>query len=59
MKQLRDMGLRLVREEEGAAASEYAILVALIAAAVALAVAEFNLKGIFTAVSEKVKGLIG
>lgn len=49
---------RLVREEEGAAASEYAILVAFIAAAVALAVAAFDLGGIFGDVSAKVQALI-
>jgi Flp pilus assembly pilin Flp len=58
MKDLNAMLVRLVRDEEGAAASEYAILVALIAAAVAAAVALFDLGGIFTSVSTKVKNLI-
>lgn len=49
---------RLVREEEGAAASEYAILVAAIAAAVAAAVVLFDLDNIFQTVSGKVVGLI-
>jgi Flp pilus assembly pilin Flp len=45
---------RFVRDEDGASAVEYAILVALIGGAVALAVAEFNLVGIFTQVSDSV-----
>jgi len=49
---------RLLREEDGAAASEYAILVALIAVAIAAAVSQFNLGDIFTTVSTKVKNLI-
>lgn len=59
MKNLNNMFGRLVREQEGAAASEYAILVALIAAAVAAAVALFNLGEIFGTVSNKVINLIG
>lgn len=59
MKNLNTMFARLVREDEGAAASEYAILVALIAAAVAAAVALFDLGGIFKSVGDKVKGLVG
>lgn len=59
MRELKNLGLRLVREEGGAAASEYAILVAAIALAVSLAVTQFNLGDIFKAVSDKVKGLIG
>ena len=50
---------RLVREEDGAAAAEYAILVAAVAAAVSVAVTKFNLSGIFTSVSTKVSTLIG
>jgi Flp pilus assembly pilin Flp len=45
---------RFFRDEDGASAVEYAILVALIGGAVALAVAEFNLVGIFTQVSDSV-----
>ena len=50
---------RLLREEDGAAAAEYAILVAAVAAAVSVAVTKFNLSGIFTSVSTKVSTLIG
>jgi Flp pilus assembly pilin Flp len=45
-------------DEEGAAAVEYAILVALIAAAVVVAVGQFDLDGIFGDVSAKVKTII-
>ena len=45
---------RFIHDEDGASAVEYAILVALIGGAVALAVAEFNLVGIFTQVSDSV-----
>lgn len=58
MESIRNLTTRLVREEEGAAAAEYAILVAFIAAAVAAAVALFDLNGIFTTVGNKVKDLI-
>ncbi len=58
MKQIKNAILRLVKEEDGAAASEYAILVALIASAVVVAVAAFDLDGIFQDVSNHVKGLI-
>jgi Flp pilus assembly pilin Flp len=49
---------RLVTEEDGAAASEYAILVAFIAVAVALAVALFGLDTIFEGLGAKVQSLI-
>jgi len=58
MQSLKNMFVRLVREEEGAAAAEYAILVAFIAAAVAAAVALFDLQTIFQTVSTKVIGWI-
>lgn len=58
MKKLNDLMLRLAHEEDGAAATEYAILVAFIAAAVAAAVALFDLGGIFTTVSTNVTGWI-
>lgn len=54
MKKMSDLVVRFLREEDGAAASEYAILVAFIAAAVAAAVAFFNLDTIFGTVSDKV-----
>lgn len=58
MKNLNAVAARFAHEEDGAAASEYAILVALIAVAVSVAVAAFDLDGIFTTVSDKVKALI-
>lgn len=58
MQQIKNAVLRLVKEEDGAAASEYAILVALIASAVAVAVGAFDLSGIFTDVGDHVKNLI-
>lgn len=59
MENIKSLMGRLAREEEGAAASEYAILVALIAAAVALAVQAFDLQGIFETVRERVITAIG
>jgi Flp pilus assembly pilin Flp len=53
MSTIKRLMLRLSREEEGAAAAEYAILVAFIAGAVAAAVAVFNLNNIFSTVSSK------
>ena len=58
MKTLKQAFLRLVREEDGAAAAEYAILVAFIAAAVAVAVVLFDLDTIFQTVSNNVQGWI-
>ena len=49
---------RFIREEDGAAASEYAVLVALIVVAVAAAVSLFNLDGIYEVVSGKVVGCV-
>lgn len=43
-----------IRDEEGASASEYAVLVALVVVAVSAAVALFDLGGIFTIVNSKV-----
>ena len=45
---------RLVHEEDGASASEYAVLVAVIIIAVAAAVKVFNLNTIFGTVSNQV-----
>lgn len=56
---MKAMMTRFIREEDGAAASEYAILVAFIAAAVAAAVVLFNLGDIFGTVSNQVINLIG
>jgi Flp pilus assembly pilin Flp len=55
---LKTLFTRLAREEEGAAATEYAILVAFVAAAVAAAVGLFDLGTIFTTVSTNVLGWI-
>jgi len=49
---------RLIREEDGAAAAEYAILLAFVAAAVGLAVSQFNLGGIFTEVGAQITTLV-
>ncbi len=49
---------RLVRSENGASAVEYAILVALIGAAVGVAVSAFDLSTIFADVSGNVQTLI-
>ncbi len=49
---------RLIREEDGAAAAEYAILLAFVAAAVGLAVSQFNLGGIFTEVGTQITTLV-
>lgn len=58
MKTLNELMVRLAREEDGAAASEYAILVAFIAVAVAAAVQLFDLGDIFGTLGAKVKGLV-
>lgn len=50
---------RLVREDGGAAASEYAILVAFIAALIAVAVSKFDLGNTFAVAAGKVQTLIG
>jgi len=54
IKQLK----RFVREEEGASASEYAILVAVIVVVVYLAVSQFDLNGIFNSAANKVKDCV-
>lgn len=58
MESIKNAVVRLAREEDGAAASEYAVLVALIVVAVAAAVAFFDLGGIFLDVSNKVKACV-
>jgi len=58
MTSINNLVARLVREEEGAAASEYAILVAVIAALIAVAIAQFDLGGIFAAAAGKVVALV-
>ena len=49
---------RLAHEEDGAAASEYAILVAVVAVAVFAAVKLFDLGTIFGTVNSKVSGCV-
>ena len=49
---------RFARDEEGASASEYAILVAVLAAIIFIAVKQFDLNGIFSSAGNKVKGCI-
>lgn len=50
--------LRLLIDDDGAAASEYAIVVAFVAVAIAAAVAQFNLGNLFEVVIAKVQALI-
>jgi len=50
---------KLCSDDQGAAASEYAISLAFIAVAVAAAASLFNLTEIFPALVEKITGLIG
>lgn len=54
MKSLTKSVLAFAREEDGASASEYAVLVALIVVAVAAAVKLFNINGIYQVVNNKV-----
>lgn len=49
---------RYLREEDGAAASEYAVLVAIVIAAVALGVSYFNIDGIYNIVSQTVSNCV-
>ena len=59
MNSLKRLAVRFATEEDGAAASEYAILVALIAVAVYAAVKLFNLNTIFSTVGNKVQQCVG
>ena len=59
MTTLKRLAVRFAAEEDGAAASEYAILVALIAVAVYAAVKLFNLNTIFSTVGNKVQQCVG
>jgi Flp pilus assembly pilin Flp len=54
MKSIGSLTLAVLREEDGASASEYAVLVALVVVAVAAAVSAFNLEDIYETVSGKV-----
>jgi Flp pilus assembly pilin Flp len=53
-----DLVKKFLRDEDGAAAVEYAILVAVIGGVVVAALAAFDLDGIYTSVSTKVKAVI-
>lgn len=48
----------LIVQEDGASASEYAILVAFIAAAVAASIKLFDLNSVFSGLSTKVSGIV-
>jgi Flp pilus assembly pilin Flp len=58
MSEMKTLLQRLISEDDGAAASEYAVLVALIVVAVAAAVNLFNLGGIYTAVATRVTNCV-
>lgn len=48
----------LIRDESGAAASEYAIVVAFVAAAIALAASQFDLRDAYKAITDKIMALL-
>ncbi len=50
---------RFVEQEDGAAASEYAIVVALIATAIASAVTQFDLEPVFSSLESIVRTATG
>lgn len=58
MKKMKNLAARFLCEEDGAAASEYAILVAVIVVAVYAAVKLFDINGIFTTVNGKVNNCV-
>lgn len=58
MREFKNLVTRLAREEDGASASEYAILVAVIAAIVFVAAKQFDLNGIFATAGNKVKNCV-
>lgn len=58
MEKTKILLVRFAREEDGAAASEYAILVAAIVVAVYAAIRIFNIEGIFTTVNTRVNGCV-
>lgn len=58
MTQLFETVARFAKEEDGASATEYAILVAIIAAIVLAAVKLFDLNNIFGTAGNKVKGCV-
>jgi len=57
-KAMRD-SIQFLVNEDGAAAAEYAIVVAFVASAVALAASQFDLGDIFVSIVNKVQELIG
>ena len=59
MQSLKSLFIRLAREEDGAAATEYAILVALIAAALVIAISNFDIQGLYKTVNSKLAAIIG
>lgn len=56
MQSIKNLFIRLVDEESGASASEYAVLTAFIVAAVAVAVPLFGLDDVFTTLNANVTG---
>lgn len=58
MKDVHALANRLIHEEDGIVAVEYALIVAVISGLVATALALMDFNGIYTQVSTKVKGLI-
>lgn len=58
MSTMKNLAVRFMREEDGAAASEYAILVAVIVVAVYAAVKLFNINTIFSTVNDKVNNCV-
>lgn len=58
MEKIKQFLIRFGKDEDGAAASEYAVLVAIIVVAVYAAVKLFDINGIFTTVNTKVNGCV-
>lgn len=58
MAALKQAILSYIRDEEGASAAEYAVLVAVVVGVVLIGVRSYNLTGIFTAVNAKVVGCV-
>jgi Flp pilus assembly pilin Flp len=58
MQAISSLLQRLIDEESGASASEYAVLTAFIVAGVAAAVAAFDIQGIFTTLSDNINGFM-
>ncbi len=58
MERVKSAVHSFIADEEGASASEYAVLVALVVVAVAAAVAAFDLDGIYQVVNAKVTACV-